>query len=91
MTLRAQARQFRAAGSTNLEIAAQLGVNRTTVWKWFGANPNSRSKLYDHEQQRRLRAQAVELEWEGRSIREIAMTLGIPRSTVHEWLRSVER
>lgn len=87
MNRKGQAAAMREAGATNHQITTALGINAGTMWKWFGPSPNGRNARRNYETRDQLERRATDLEWEGHSFREIAAELGVPRSTVHDWLR----
>lgn len=74
-------------GLTNREIAERLGVDRSYVWYCMGATP-ARLGGRKHREPG-LRERARYLRECGYSVRDIAEKMGLPRSTVGDWVNGM--
>jgi len=80
-------REFSSKGYPKTEIYKKIAeiVNRSerTVRNWL-----SEFIEKEKEQREELKRKAIELREQGKTIREIAEELGVPQSTVKDWLRT---
>jgi transposase-like protein len=84
---RAGARRLRATARLSLsQLRHYFGVSRDTLaeWLWNEPTPDWTRRPNAKDE---LRAQAVQLRTEGRSVPEMATELGVAKSTAYQWVK----
>jgi transposase-like protein len=86
---RAEARRLRATTRMSLaQLREHLGVSRDTLADWLWNEPvpawTRRPNAKDE-----LRAQAVQLRTQGRTVPEISAELGVAKSTAYQWVKQL--
>lgn len=87
---RDKAARLRKEGLNNARIAKKLGVGERTVWDWIGSTPTALRSNRDYSRTN-LPDRALHLRQCGYSVREAAAHMGIPVSTVGQWVKGYGR
>ncbi len=86
-SVKERALELRALGYSNSAIGIQLGVGYEKVTAWIGKTPPENSRRRSKDYDLGYHSRAMYLRECGYSVREIAEQLGVPRSTVGDWIR----
>lgn len=77
------ARRLRAEGWTDARIAKLVGVHPSSIYHWLGKKGRD-TRRYDNSH---YHYRAMYLRECGYTITEIAEQMGVPRSTVGDWIK----
>lgn len=84
-----RARVLRGEGLSNWGIALALSVGWDSIERWLGPTPRNLRKCRDYTTTE-LPSRAVYLrEASGYSVTELAERMGVPRSTVGQWVKGI--
>jgi predicted transcriptional regulator len=86
LDVREAARLRREEGLSNEQIARRLGFTSPSVWRHLGPTPDELRQARQWNTGD-TRQRAEEMRWNGYSVRRISYLLGVPPSTVGEWVK----
>jgi transposase len=75
-----------AGDRTRQDIAREFGIHPSTLTKWLGPKHPMRDRYKSYDRRKRYADQIREMHWEGHTYMYIAKTLGIPSSTVWDYI-----
>lgn len=82
--LKIEAHLMNQAGSTRVEISETLGVSVNWLRKILGPSQQWRGPRPGREREQRM---VRDLHWQGLTLGQIRVRTGIPKSTIHDWVR----
>jgi transposase len=76
----------REGSRSRKQIALDFGINESTIRAWFGARDKNNGRYAAYARRQRYADQVREMHWEGHTYVVIAKTLGLPTSTVWDYI-----
>lgn len=83
-----EAKRLREEGLCNSHIAARMGIEAGTVDRWIGRTPDHLRRNRDYSSTDYSR-RALYLRDCGHTTTEISKIMGVPRSTVGDWIKGI--
>ena len=68
------------------QIALDFGISESTIHKWCGPRVKNYNRYVAYARRQRYADQVREMHWEGHTYVVIAKTLGLPTSTVWDYI-----